>query len=804
MKSILNKLDEYILVVDYEGNIIDCNDKILSKLKYDYNFLYYKNIKSVVKCGGEILEEIINNKENFDITFLKSDKEHITFSCSAIKKYYNNKNCVFLICKNISDKYYKKQELEKLMDETHITMWIKDINSRYLYVSKHFKEYFEKEYNIKDIDVIGKTDFDLFSYEEALRFNNEDKYVISTMEYIKSEHRQKYCGKLRYAEVYRYPIKNDNGSLKYIVGIVKDVTAEKTLEVEIRKNHYNMSKIYELINKNKNKVNLNELLEDIIKDLSKHLNADGLSIFLYNKEKNVIIPKVKLGRAKQSLEKYYSIPISQELLDIYSNKSILDSIRHIDTMPKTEYLEYNRKHGLEYIGSYKISIDNEFIGLLNITYNKGNLPINNIDSFMKTICIEIGMLIKRFRLSQRLSKELKERKELEEELELFLSTATDLLAIIDEKGNIKKVNSKWTETLGWSEEELYSINLGKIIHPDDLEKSKKYPDDLKNKEQILTMIGKYISKDGSYKYLHSRSIFLEDKRLYIITAKDITKEKIEEEERKKLEESIKLESIKNEFFANISHEFKTPINIILGNMQLLNKNIEYNKIQYNKETNLVKYVDSIKQNSYRLLRLVNNLIDMTRIDTGFYNINLGNYDIVKVIEDITMSVTQYTEGKGIELIFDTNIEELLIACDPDKIERIMLNLLSNAIKYSSVGGKIFVDLKYLNNKVAISVKDSGIGISKEKIDLIFERFGQANNSLIDRCKGSGIGLSLVKSLVELHEGKIYVKSKEKIGSTFTFELPNRLIENKYKNEYTNAYSESKIEKCDIEFSEIYS
>ena len=277
-----------------------------------------------------------------------------------------------------------------------------------------------------------------------------------------------------------------------------------------------------------------------------------------------------------------------------------------------------------------------------------------------------------------------------------------------------------------------------------------------------------------------------------------------EEDKKLLEDAIYLESIKNEFFANISHEFKAPINIILGNMQLLSKNIEYNKIKYNKETNLVKYVESIKQNSYRLLRLVNNLIDMTRIDTGFYNINLGNYDIVKVIEDITMSVTEYTEGKGIELIFDTNIEELLIACDPDKIERIMLNLLSNAIKYSSVGGKIFVDLKSLNNKVAISVKDSGIGISKVKQEVIFERFGQANNSLIDRCKGSGIGLSLVKSLVELHEGKIYVKSKEKIGSIFTFELPNRLIENKYKNEYINGYSESKIEKCDIEFSEIYS
>lgn len=772
MINILNKLDEYILVVDYEGNIINCNDKILSKLKYDYNFLYNKNIKSIVKCNGNILDKLVDNKKNFDITFLKNDKDYIKFSCDIRESFYNNKKYIFFICKDISDKYYN--------------------------------QYFEKKFNTQDIDIIEKDDFDLFDYETALNFQKENQYEILNSKYTKFEYKNLYFGKEIYAEASKYLIKNDDGSLKYIAGILKDVTAEKTLESEIIKNHYNISKIYDLISKSKNKVNLNELLEDIINDLKKHLNADGLSIFLYDKEKNIITPKVMLGRSKQFIEKYESIPISPELIDIYLNEFNCESINHVDKISKTEYIKENIKYGLEYIGLYKITINNEFVGFLNITYNKGNLPINNIDSFMKTICIEIGMLIKRFRFSESLSKALIERKELEEELELFLSTATDLLAIVDKDGRFKKFTPKWTETLGWSEKELYSMSLSNIIHQNDLAKFKRYSTNIKNKQEVATIIGKCISKDKKYIYLDFRYIFLKDKEIYFLTAKDITKEKIEEKERKKLEEAVKLESIKNEFFANISHEFKTPINIILGNMQLLSKNIEYNKIKYNKETNLVKYVESIKQNSYRLLRLVNNLIDMTRIDTGFYDINLGNYDIVKVIEDITMSVIEYTEGKGIELIFDTNIEELLIACDPDKIERIMLNLLSNAIKYSSVGGKIFVDLKYLNNKVAISVKDSGIGISKEKQEVIFERFGQANNSLIDRCKGSGIGLSLVKSLVELHEGKIYVKSKEKIGSIFTFELPNRLIESKYKNEYINGYSESKIEKCDIEFSEIYS
>lgn len=144
MRNILNKLDEYILVLDYEGNVINCNDKILSKLKYDYNFLYNKNIRSIVKYKGDILDKLIHNKEIFDITFFKSDKEHIIFNCDIRESYYNNKNYIFLICKDISDKYYKKQELEKLIDESPIAMWIKDINGRYLYANQYYKQYFEK------------------------------------------------------------------------------------------------------------------------------------------------------------------------------------------------------------------------------------------------------------------------------------------------------------------------------------------------------------------------------------------------------------------------------------------------------------------------------------------------------------------------------------------------------------------------------------------------------------------------------------------------------------------------------------
>ncbi|WP_353654904.1 HAMP domain-containing sensor histidine kinase [Clostridium sp. CCUG 7971] len=195
---------------------------------------------------------------------------------------------------------------------------------------------------------------------------------------------------------------------------------------------------------------------------------------------------------------------------------------------------------------------------------------------------------------------------------------------------------------------------------------------------------------------------------------------------------------------------------------------------------------------------------MSRIDTGYYEINLKNYDIVKIVEDITMSVTQYVENKGIDIIFDTNVEESVIACDPDKIERIMLNILSNAIKYTDEHGKIMVDLNQVAKKITVSVKDNGVGISEEKLDFIFERFGQANNALTRRCEGSGIGLSLVKSLVNMHDGDIYVKSNIGEGTEFIFEIPIKTVEEENENMNKDNYEELRIEKCNIEFSDIYS
>ncbi|SHK15791.1 PAS domain S-box-containing protein [Tepidibacter formicigenes DSM 15518] len=286
--------------------------------------------------------------------------------------------------------------------------------------------------------------------------------------------------------------------------------------------------------------------------------------------------------------------------------------------------------------------------------------------------------------------------------------------------------------------------------------------------------------------------------------RDISRRKEREKEKQKiLREKLKYERLKTEFFSNISHELRTPLNILLGTIQLINK-VSENKNTHVHYDYYNKYSPIMTQNCYRLLRLINNLIDITKIDAGFFKMNFRNYNIVQVIEDITMSVAEYIKSKNLNIIFDTDIEEKIISCDADKIERVVLNLLSNAIKFTKAGGSIFINIYDKNDIVCISVKDTGIGIPKEEQETIFERFRQVHPLLNREKEGSGIGLSLVKSIVESHGGNIYLNSEYGKGSEFIIEIPANLKVEEESVLVDKISTEDKVEKINIEFSDIYS
>jgi len=301
-------------------------------------------------------------------------------------------------------------------------------------------------------------------------------------------------------------------------------------------------------------------------------------------------------------------------------------------------------------------------------------------------------------------------------------------------------------------------------------------------------------------------ILFEDEIMTLFIVKDIT-EKINtikyknsiEEKDKQLQEALQYDKIKTEFFANISHELRTPINIIFSAIQVLNLKLDECG---SAKLHMDNYLSMVKQNCYRLLRLVNNLIDITKIDSGFLNIQTNNYDIVSIVENITLSVAQYIENRNISLVFDTNAEEKIMAFDPDKMERIILNLLANAVKFTPEGGEIAVTITDQEDTVSISVKDTGIGIPEDKLKVIFERFRQVDKTLSRNREGSGIGLSLVKSLIELHDGTIDLSSEYGKGSEFIITLPVKFVQDSFILSDTNFWQEN-VEKINLEFSDIY-
>ena len=255
-----------------------------------------------------------------------------------------------------------------------------------------------------------------------------------------------------------------------------------------------------------------------------------------------------------------------------------------------------------------------------------------------------------------------------------------------------------------------------------------------------------------------------------------------------------------EFLVNISHELKTPLNVIYATVQLFSMYCTSGSVD-DKKNSIIKYLESIKQNSYRLSKLINNIVDLSKIESGFFNLNLSNNNIVEVVEEIVMSVTTFTDSKGLNIIFDTDVEEKIIACDPEKIERIVLNLISNAIKFSGESHEIYVNIKDKNEFVEISVKDNGIGIEDKYLDMIFDRFKQVDKSLSRNAEGTGIGLSLVKSITELHGGRIYVESEFGKGSKFTVVLPSRNVLN--ENMLYSSKVKSENQSIQVELSDVY-
>jgi len=331
-------------------------------------------------------------------------------------------------------------------------------------------------------------------------------------------------------------------------------------------------------------------------------------------------------------------------------------------------------------------------------------------------------------------------------------------------------------------------------------------------EELIKNINKSIENKSSYlhklefirngKTEHTKTIFQpifnqnNEVEKIIALGIDISDEEIANKTMEKLLKS------QEEIFINTSHELKTPLSVIFSGAQLLNLYLEKSSLEDYRE-DIININKMTIGNCYRLIKLINNILDISKIESGLHELNLSTSNIVGIIDDIVQSVSEYTKSKGIKIVFDPDIEELVIALDVEKFDRILLNIISNAIKFSITGKVILIKLVEKDrNTIRISVTDEGIGIDQKNIDVIFKKFIQLNRDFNRIAEGTGLGLTIAKSMTELHGGSLSVESILGEGSTFTIELPIKTVDTiNITQDHNKTIARDELIK--YEFSDIY-
>ena len=414
---------------------------------------------------------------------------------------------------------------------------------------------------------------------------------------------------------------------------------------------------------------------------------------------------------------------------------------------------------------------------------------------------------------------IEELRETKEQLENFIDNSIDPIAICDNTGILIKVNRAFLKMIGYTEEEVIGkpiydfsiteegtyesttgelVTIGQDFFKESLEKSIQ----LYEEGEVSDWFSYYMNKDNKIIPCNHNTVFLSndkgEKTISFGIIRDMT------EQRKAENATEKANRCRNQFFTNISHEFRTPLTLAMGPIEGILRN-EYGRIN----GNLKMQLSLSLKNSRKLLKLINQLLEFSRLESGSQNLIYEKKNLKEFIATILDSFTFIAKKKNINLAFshDDGINGAYI--DPVKTEKVLFNLIGNAFKFTPEGGSITVKAANgegsgdnRNGQVKILVKDTGIGIKKEYLNRIFERFRQADGDTAREYGGTGIGLALSKELVELMGGTIEVESKYGKGSTFSVHLPIREDIIKNGSKPSNGSEVALFHQVEIELSDL--
>ncbi|MGO1468739.1 MAG: ATP-binding protein [Tissierella sp.] len=751
MTNKLKKDLEKVCIYIKNKTVYKVNNSFIELFGYSKDTIIGKNIKEIailLKINYQIQFEDIKNKVNC-YAFTKTDlPKDISITCEPIMDG------------NIIKYYFEESEdlaLETLID------------------------------NFNNIDINDKEIIAIYSYPDCIHLKSSKNFtnMLNSMDIENKD----YIG-----EFPKYP--------KPVSTLIKKGTSSLKREVELK--NFNGKKSYwdisiRALSTKKDKKYLMCTFYDVTENVfeRKLLEREG-------KEMEVILGNISdaIGKVNKKGEFTYLNKVAIERLTPYTSDP-----KSLDDKERFNLFKYNDIDGNELsFGETPIqrvlhgeTIRNEVI-IITSHLPAVYFECNGVPIYDKDGNIDGGILI---------YKDVRDRFKAEEYDAVKVNIKDICLNYVSlsyDKFKINYINETGFNTIAKNREGIDSV--GQLI-------GKNFFDffNLKEeeKQELMQNIKKAMEKNIIYSYIQKINERVEVQYIKTIfqpifdsksnikkvigVGIDITDEELANEE---MNQALKAQ---DEMFINVSHELKTPLNLIFSASQLLEMYLKKDSLVDVKK-DIIYSNEIIMQNCYRLTKLISNILDISKIESGFYKLNLTNNNIVNVIDDMVDSVSDYIKASGLELVFNTEIEEMIVAFDVYKIERLLLNLISNAIKFSSEKGTILIGLESKDNYVEITVEDNGIGIDRASMNIIFEKFRQLNKSLNRMSEGSGIGLSLVKAITQLHEGEISVESTLGKGSIFRVKLPIRTT-NSENIESKESYYRNKTEMIKYELSDIY-
>jgi PAS domain S-box-containing protein len=461
----------------------------------------------------------------------------------------------------------------------------------------------------------------------------------------------------------------------------------------------------------------------------------------------------------------YLKDLSGRYLSINKKFEDILNLRSMDIIGKSDYDIFPGEYASiivsndsEVINKEKTIIVEEVMPFHNeqCTFLSSKFPIFGDDNNIYAICC--------------ISTDITDRKKAEEELSKIFTLSEDLICIVTLKGKILKVNPAFERALGYKQEEFVDKTLFDFMHPDDIERTVNIvKEKLEHNEPTISLENRYICKDGSFKWFSWISQPLYDKDIAFSIARDITSGKFYEKElikaKEKAEESDRLKSA---FLSNMSHEIRTPMNGILGFSKMLEESLMAEKRK--------QYINYINSSVNQLLTIINDIIDFSKIEASQLRLHINEFNLNKLIDDLyaQFESERLAQGKNnVSLSLSKGLDNTacFIQGDDIRIKQVLSNLLSNAIKFTHKGTIEFGYKLLENDTLNFYVKDTGIGISESKQNIVFEKFRQEDESFTRQYGGTGLGLAISKGLVDLMGGEIGVKSEKNKGSLFYFNIP---------------------------------